>query len=55
MIVPRDEIRPAIKEMPTVKDLQALMAACFDTLDEDGDFVKECASEIYWREKEAKK
>ena len=51
MIVKREDIRPVIREMETVEDLQALINACFNTLEEDKDFVQECASEIYWREK----
>lgn len=55
MIVPQDKIRPAIKEVETIKDLQSLISACFDTLKGDKDFVWECASEIYYRRKAEKK
>lgn len=54
MIIVREKIRPAIKEMDTVADLQALINACFaaHTEEEDAEFIRECASEIYWRGKE---
>lgn len=55
MMVPRKDIRPAILDMPTIDDLRALILMCSNTLEEDADFVRECVSEIYWREKENKK
>ena len=54
MMFERENIRPAIKEMETMQLLQALLVACWDTTKEDADFIKECASEIYHRQKEQK-
>lgn len=52
MIIPQEQIRPAIREMATVEELQGLINICFD---EDSDFVRECASEIYYRNRKAQK
>lgn len=54
-IVPQEKIRPAIREVDTIEDLQALIRACFDTPEDDADFVRECASEIHWRRKNQEK
>ena len=51
-IVKREQIRPAIKEMDTVKDIHSLINMCFTHPEENNKFVRECASEIYWRQKE---
>ncbi len=51
-IVARDQIRPAIREMDTIEELQGLIDKCFDYTHSDADFIQECASEIYWRQKE---
>ena len=53
--IPRREIRPAIRDLPSVNHLNMLMNAVVDgagrvpASDSDKRWVKECASEIYWR------
>lgn len=52
LIILRDKIRLAIRDMDSIVDLQKLVAACWNTLDADKEFVRECISEIHWRQKE---
>lgn len=56
-MIPKDKIRPAIKEMESKKDLFNLVKMCFDagTEKEDKEFIQECLSEIHWREKHENK